>query len=707
MPDDGNPEVEERILEKRRREARYRMAAVVICTFLCVLVILGGIASNQEDIPVLSPDYESRSTAYQITEHIQKFGSRSAGTAGHNQMQGFLRGTVSTLRAFANLRAQLLSEQSLNSTTFFTSIEPQFVNSSDCHVMLVTSYATEVKPEADSGASIGVFLSLMYNLEKFITSYPNRKSACQVSFVFLDGLAQDAARQLTTLLASSDKIPSHPSLVAYMDRVGFEGRGFPRFENSNTYEEYDLLRNIQQHGFSHVNLFSGKEVSSVDVNEYPEFGNLQPAKWLPLIGVESGSGGTITISDNVLSSADGILSQWMINKMSIPLTISYTSIRRGTCVENGFISIVDSLTCSLIAEKQFLPFSEQDSNAIAFGCSRTSNGLVMNTRKTTYSMATSASDLFPHICAELPGVVEADLPSRIWNITEEMLSYGTRVGGSGSSGYNQTKDLIYSSFMKDTVKDSWKIFNQSWSEEKGNFTNFYAQSTFGDLASGHVVLSAHYDSKFYEAPIVFVGAIDSAVSCAALIAWVEHMSVIESLEEKWSLNSPVITIIFFDGEEAFDKWQGTDHTYGSRHLAYTWDRDKSLPGLRPGSSLSSVTLFVLFDLIGCANQPINGLQPITRSQFATLGRLDAFISASPTLYTGETNVHYDSISDDHKPFVAARPDLPLMHLIPDRLVYPWHTPDDDLEHLDKDVIKKFALATWRFILMIVTQPNFV
>ncbi len=48
-------------------------------------------------------------------------------------------------------------------------------------------------------------------------------------------------------------------------------------------------------------------------------------------------------------------------------------------------------------------------------------------------------------------------------------------------------------------------------------------------------------------------------------------------------------LVFFDGEEAIERWQGTDNTYGSRHLAAKWGQD---------GTLKRVKAFMLADMLG-------------------------------------------------------------------------------------------------------------
>lgn len=90
----------------------------------------------------------------------------------------------------------------------------------------------------------------------------------------------------------------------------------------------------------------------------------------------------------------------------------------------------------------------------------------------------------------------------------------------------------------------------------------------GDV--GRLTLAAHFDSLIE--PEGFIGAVDSALSCAILM----HVarSIDEALSLKWAsmeesgdlANEPGIQIIFMDGEEAFEEWSDTDSLYGARYV---------------------------------------------------------------------------------------------------------------------------------------------
>ncbi|KNC81922.1 hypothetical protein SARC_05773 [Sphaeroforma arctica JP610] len=87
------------------------------------------------------------------------------------------------------------------------------------------------------------------------------------------------------------------------------------------------------------------------------------------------------------------------------------------------------------------------------------------------------------------------------------------------------------------------------------------------------VLAAHYDSKFFESQ-TFIGASDSAVPCAMIMHLVSILDTalkVAQADELSVRNDTTLEIVFFDGEEAFEKWTATDSIYGARHLAAVWE----------------------------------------------------------------------------------------------------------------------------------------
>lgn len=111
-----------------------------------------------------------------------------------------------------------------------------------------------------------------------------------------------------------------------------------------------------------------------------------------------------------------------------------------------------------------------------------------------------------------------------------------------------------------------------------------------------IVLAAHIDSL----PSLegFVGAIDSAAPCAILLDAATALT--PWLQSTQSNSDTSLTIILFDGEEAFVRWTATDSIYGARHLAEVWSKPQSTPtaSLRTSSRLASINVFILLDLLG-------------------------------------------------------------------------------------------------------------
>jgi Zn-dependent M28 family amino/carboxypeptidase len=120
--------------------------------------------------------------------------------------------------------------------------------------------------------------------------------------------------------------------------------------------------------------------------------------------------------------------------------------------------------------------------------------------------------------------------------------------------------------------------------------------------------------------------------------------------------------VWFDGEEAFVSWSGSDHTYGSRYY---------VQAAREANALASIRALVLVDMIGDRDLTIRResastpwLTDILWSHAARLGHADIFLDeATP-------------IEDDHVPFLEAG--VPAVNIID--LDYPaWHTTADTLD----------------------------
>jgi hypothetical protein len=174
------------------------------------------------------------------------------------------------------------------------------------------------------------------------------------------------------------------------------------------------------------------------------------------------------------------------------------------------------------------------------------------------------------------------------------------------------------------------------------FTNLVY--TFDPKASRRIVLTAHYDSKWFPdfpqnqvcmilphwtmvSDDQFIGATDSAAPCAMLLDLAEsltpllkarqdrvasQMGILRDGFDEEEASDTTLTILFLDGEEAFHDWTATDSIYGARHLSQLWqdtyphdghghDHDHSHEKRRYDplpTYLESIDHFVLLDLLG-------------------------------------------------------------------------------------------------------------
>nr|OQO28994.1 hypothetical protein B0A51_03576 [Rachicladosporium sp. CCFEE 5018] len=239
----------------------------------------------------------------------------------------------------------------------------------------------------------------------------------------------------------------------------------------------------------------------------------------------------------------------------------------------------------------------------------------------------------------------------------------------------------------------------------------------GDVS--RLVLVAHYDSKID--PPGFIGAIDSAVPCAALMHTARAIDA--ALTAKWAAMESEgigsggfdgfeahkgVQILLLDGEEAFVNWQGTDNTYGARSLAEEWDStvNQALSTFR--TPLESMELFVLLDLLGSKDhQQVPSYFKMTHWAYQRIAQVEGRLRGAgrlkakrdqPLFYEAdkkETDQWLGGqVGDDHEPFMARG--VEILHIIPGRFPDVWHTINDDAEHLDMDTVEDWAMITTAF-----------
>lgn len=292
-------------------------------------------------------------------------------------------------------------------------------------------------------------------------------------------------------------------------------------------------------------------------------------------------------------------------------------------------------------------------------------------------------------------------------------------------------------FFRTQLPD-WKIdFQNSTSKTPvtGNkdvpFVNLIARrdppwAAPGDV--GRLTLVAHYDSK-YE-PKGFIGAIDSAAPCAIIMHAMR--SIDAALTKKWTTMEAQgetdasleeqrgIQVLLLDGEEAFKTWTATDSLYGARSLAELWDQEVNPAMSTFKTPLSSISLFVLLDLLGSKDPGIRSYYKTTHWAYQNMATLEKRLrdlnrfksspnSPAPRDAKGrqwltdasksENDIStWSGIQDDHIPFQARGVDI--LHVIdtghPSGFPEVWHTLDDDGEHLDISTVEDWSLLVTAF-----------
>jgi hypothetical protein len=170
-----------------------------------------------------------------------------------------------------------------------------------------------------------------------------------------------------------------------------------------------------------------------------------------------------------------------------------------------------------------------------------------------------------------------------------------------------------------------------------------------------ILFTGHYDTKLMRNE-TFVGASDGASSAAFLI---ELARVLKDQSREFTDE-----IVWFDGEEAFGDWMGLDHTYGSRYY---------VQAAQKANAVASLRTMILVDMIGAKDLVLR------RDSASTTWLNDLFWATGRDL--GYGRIFRDEpteIEDDHNPFTRAG--VPSIDLI-DLDYPPWHTPDDDLDHV--------------------------
>lgn len=238
---------------------------------------------------------------------------------------------------------------------------------------------------------------------------------------------------------------------------------------------------------------------------------------------------------------------------------------------------------------------------------------------------------------------------RAWTHLRELVSHGPRP--AGSPALQRDRDYIKTQLAAIGVP----VVEQSWDDAtpagKIRMANLIA--TIPGKRAERLVIAGHYDTKRLSN---FVGANDGGSSAAFLIEMARVL--------KARTNGLTMELLFLDGEEAVGEWQGTDHTYGSRH--YVAEAKRS-------GTIRSLKALVLVDMIG--DRDLRIMRELNSTPWLT----DLIWTAAARQNASSVFVRQGTpIEDDHLEFLDAG--IPAVDIID--LDYPaWHTAQDTLDKL--------------------------
>jgi Zn-dependent M28 family amino/carboxypeptidase len=233
----------------------------------------------------------------------------------------------------------------------------------------------------------------------------------------------------------------------------------------------------------------------------------------------------------------------------------------------------------------------------------------------------------------------------------QLVGFGPRPAGTPAN--DRTRAFIVSTLAQSGIKAAEQAFEAGTPVGRVKMANVVG--TIPGQRAERIALASHFDTKPFS-EFRFVGANDGGSSTAALL---ELARVIKARPTPLPFT---IELLFFDGEEAFGEWRGTDNTYGSRHY---------VERARAGGSLKALRALVLLDMIGDRNLNLR------RDTNSTRWLTDLVWNTARSMGHG---AHFLDdpypIEDDHIPFLRAG--VPSVDLID--LDYPeWHTSGDTLD----------------------------
>jgi glutaminyl-peptide cyclotransferase len=278
-----------------------------------------------------------------------------------------------------------------------------------------------------------------------------------------------------------------------------------------------------------------------------------------------------------------------------------------------------------------------------------------------------ASAFVPFILVALVvSILRAESPrasqSRVWEEfsgekalahVQRLVNFGPRP--PGSDALEKSRDYIDNQLRL----AGWQVTRQAFTDDtprgKVRFVNLVARFSTQTKAAPSFLLCSHYDTKTFDT-IRFVGANDGGSSTGLLLELARVLGQHPNLAAKTEL-------VFFDGEEAYEKFSETDGLYGSRYFARQLGRGGPKQ-FRGG---------LLFDMVGDRSLDVT----LPTDSPAEMAR-DIFASAEALKLRSYFTYLDRELIDDHTPLNAIG--VPTLDVI-DFDFASWHTAGDTMDKL--------------------------
>ena len=236
---------------------------------------------------------------------------------------------------------------------------------------------------------------------------------------------------------------------------------------------------------------------------------------------------------------------------------------------------------------------------------------------------------------------------------QQLVDLGPRPSGSEAL----EKSRLY--IADQLHRSGWQVTRQAFTDEtprgKIQFVNLIAQFPGKRNVEPLFLLCSHYDTKTFDA-IKFVGANDGGSSTGLLLELARVIGQHPNLAAR-------IELVFFDGEEAYDRFSETDGLYGSRHFA------KQLEG----SSAKQFRGGILFDMVGDRSLDVT-LPADSPPEMAR----DIFAAAEALKLRSYFTYLDREMIDDHSPLNAVG--IPTIDVIDFDYSW-WHTAGDTIDKI--------------------------